>query len=169
MVSASASIEIARSPARVRQVLTDFAHSHEWSQGPVKAVQPLAPGGRLDVGDKLKVTFGGGISVTAEITENSPTEFMWQGGLPGLVNGEHSFRFEESKITPSSTTFVNSEVFTGILSKLSEGSKNSSSPGFEKFNESLKQESRVLKSSSVVRPSVHHFVLRVGDVVMWRI
>ncbi|KAI1347301.1 hypothetical protein F5Y01DRAFT_318846 [Xylaria sp. FL0043] len=145
MVSASASIEIARSPAHVRHVLTDFAHFHKWSEGPVKAVQPLAPGGRLDVGDKLKVSFGGGISVMAEITENSPTEFRWRGGLPGLMNGEHSFRFEESKITPGSTTFVNSEAFTGILSKLSGGSKKSSSSGFEKFNESLKQRAESLK------------------------
>ncbi|KAI1301101.1 hypothetical protein F5Y03DRAFT_408048 [Xylaria venustula] len=144
MVSTSASIEIARSPALVRQVLTDFAHFHEWCQGPVKAVQPLAPGDRIDVGDKLKVSFGGGISLTAEITENSPTEFKWRGGLPGLVIGEHSFRFEESKITPGCTTFVNSEAFTGLLSRISGGSHKGPSPGFEKFNQSLK-----LKAESI--------------------
>ncbi|KAI1427833.1 hypothetical protein F5Y12DRAFT_735420 [Xylaria sp. FL1777] len=146
MVSASESIEIARSPAHVRHVFTDFASLHEWSEGSVKSVQPLAPNGRIDVGDKIKVSFGYGISTTAEITENSLTAFKWRGTLPfGLVDAEHSFRFEESRITPGWTTFVNSETFTGILTKISGGSKDGSSPGFEKFNQSLKRRAESLE------------------------
>ncbi|KAJ3578426.1 hypothetical protein NPX13_g2137 [Xylaria arbuscula] len=147
MVSASATIEIARSPAQVRHVFIDFARFHEWCQGPVKAVQTLAPEGRIDIGDKVKVAFGGGISVTAEITENSPAEFRWRASLPGLLKAEHSFQFEESKVTPGSTTFVNSESFTGFLSLLSSGSHDGSSPGFEKFNQSLKQRAERLEES----------------------
>ncbi|KAK5633314.1 hypothetical protein RRF57_009028 [Xylaria bambusicola] len=147
MVSASATIEIARSPAHVRRVFLDFERFHEWCQGPVKAVQTLAPGGRTDVGDKVKLSFGGGISATAEISENSSTQFKWRGSLPGLLKAEHTFRFEESKVTPGATTFVNSEAFTGFLSLLSGGSHDGSSPGFEKFNQSLKQRAESIEES----------------------
>ncbi|KAI0509702.1 hypothetical protein F5B22DRAFT_615696 [Xylaria bambusicola] len=146
MVSASATIEIARSPAHVRRVFLDFARFHEWCQGPVKAVQTLAPGGRTDAGDKVKVSFGGGISATAEISENSPTQFKWRTSLPGLLKAEHTFRFEDSKITPGWTTFINSETFTGFLSLLG-GSHDGSSPGFEKFNQSLKQRAESIEES----------------------
>jgi hypothetical protein len=64
---------------------------------------------------------------------------LW--GVSGLFTGEHSFRFEPSKETPGSTTFVHSEKFSGILSfMIAPGTSfaNKTVKGFEDFNKDLK-------------------------------
>jgi hypothetical protein len=47
---------------------------------------------------------------------------MW--GLPGLFTGEHSFKFEPCAAAPGTTTFVQSEAFSGVLSFLVAPSTN---------------------------------------------
>jgi len=42
--------------------------------------------------------------------ENTPNEFRWLGNIFYVLSGDHTFRFEPSKVTPGGTTFVNSEV-----------------------------------------------------------
>ena len=49
------------------------------------------------------------------LKENSPEVFTWRGGATGVFVGQHSFRFEPSKITPGGTTFVQEENFSGVL------------------------------------------------------
>ncbi|KAI1116745.1 hypothetical protein F5Y14DRAFT_54180 [Nemania sp. NC0429] len=143
MVSVRSTIEIARSPAHVYKVFTDFPKYHEWVQGSIKGVEILTADGSISVGDKIKIAFPGMGSFSGEVAANSPpTEFKWRNKWPGLLLAEHSFRFEPSQTTPGHTTFVNSEEFSGALTYLTylTGSKHQgeSSPGFEMFNKSLK-------------------------------
>lgn len=68
--------------------------------------------------------------------------FRWQAvPVYGLIGGIRSFRFEPSETTPGSTTFIQSEEVSGILSFI----MNPSLPGgkkirsqFEGFNKDLK-------------------------------
>ena len=73
---------------------------------------------------------------------NSTEEFRWMGSIPYIFEGEHYFRFEESKQMPGGTTFINGEDFSGLLSFLygptwSSGKQTLNM--FEAFNESLKK------------------------------
>ena len=82
--------------------------------------------------------------------ENTEREFRWRGSLWPLFVGEHSFKFEPSKTTPGSTTFIDSEEFTGglpwVMSPLYKGPQPSKQ--FDKFNEQLKQRVESLKGIS---------------------
>ncbi|KAI1195869.1 hypothetical protein F5X97DRAFT_306973 [Nemania serpens] len=147
MVSVRSTIEIARSPAHVRRVLTDFPKYHEWVQGSIKGVEVLSADGSISVGDKIKISFPGMGTFSGEIAANSPAELKWRNKWPGLLLAEHSFRFEPSTITPGHTTFVNSEEFSGALTYLTylTGKPHGeSSPGFELFNKSLKERAESL-------------------------
>jgi hypothetical protein len=80
--------------------------------------------------------------------ENSPSAFRWLGeGLGGTFNGEHIFRFEESKLTPGGTTFVQEEKFSGAMTwMIGEGAvagmvgfRKTTVEGFESLNGDLKR------------------------------
>lgn len=89
MVSVRATIEIARSPAHVRKVvsaetlppvqllpskptnhdikLTDFPKYPEWVQGSIKSVEVISADGSISVGDKVKISFPGMGTFSGEI------------------------------------------------------------------------------------------------------
>jgi hypothetical protein len=67
--------------------------------------------------------------------------------LLGLFTGVHAFSFEDSKITPGGTTFVQSEEFSGPLWFIMNpafGLSVKSKKGFEAFNEELKKKAESL-------------------------
>ncbi|PVI06025.1 hypothetical protein DM02DRAFT_668007 [Periconia macrospinosa] len=138
------SIEIAAKPSTVRSVFLNWSSYPSWTQR--WTLTPLTPPDRappsLQTNDKIKVDLKGTV-FRPTIVENTPTTFSWQGSLYGLFDGKHSFIFEESKVTPGGTTFVNKEEFTGLLTwfvREGSGGAEKAKVGFEAFNEDVKRE-----------------------------
>ncbi|MCX7289284.1 MAG: SRPBCC domain-containing protein [Rhodobacterales bacterium] len=110
---AISTIDIAASPDRVWQVLTDFPSWSGWNPFIRHIEGNLTPGSRLvtrmyPAGDKPR-TFRPVVEACV------PGEsFAWRGRLaiPGLFDGHHQFR-----LTPiaSGTRLVHQEQFTGLL------------------------------------------------------
>ncbi|KAF2866408.1 hypothetical protein BDV95DRAFT_584667 [Massariosphaeria phaeospora] len=111
-------IEIAAPPEEVRAVLLDFPNYPEWHTNFIKSVStipPTKPAISLIEGDKICAGFTG-MTIEPLVTSNTPTEFAWFGSLAlDAFSGRHYFRFEESQITPASTTFVHGEDYTGWM------------------------------------------------------
>lgn len=155
MPSISTTIEIAASPAAVRAVFLDFPNYSSWHTGFFKLLESTKAspealesqnGTLLKSGDTLHAIIGNDMHMYPVLETNSPGEFMWLGklwGVPGLFNGHHFFRFEESKTSGNEggTTFVQGEEFSGILTFLvKDGSSmhTTTKEGFEGFNKDLK-------------------------------
>ena len=66
-------------------------------------------------------------------------ELRWKGQLvvPGLFDGEHTFRIEP--LDGQRSRFVHGERFTGILVSLVKGVLANTEQGFEQMNAALKQ------------------------------
>ncbi|KAK5211511.1 hypothetical protein LTR41_002972 [Exophiala xenobiotica] len=153
-------IEISRPPAEVRSVFFDFPKYPEWHTGFNIAG---SNGPETTKGEKLTVNAGGfkfsptvvvrgglhsaqehGVVPFADslCKANSTEEFRWLGSIPYIFEGEHYFRFEESKQTPGGTTFIQGEDFSGLLSFLNGPTWSSGKQTlnmFQAFNESLKK------------------------------
>lgn len=83
----------------------------------------------------------------AKILANDPHLFKWGGSLPLVFGGNHSFEFEESKVTPGGTTFTQHEEFYGAFGFLMgdgvvgrwAGFGSKTARNWEGFNEDLKR------------------------------
>ncbi len=66
-------------------------------------------------------------------------ELRWLGrlGLPGIFDGEHSFRLEP--LPGGGTRLVQAERFRGLLVGLFGGTLEKTKAGFEQMNRALKQ------------------------------
>ena len=75
--------------------------------------------------------------------ENTASKLMWRGSLPFVFTGDHAFEFQPSKVTPGSTTLLQYEDFSGLLSFMMRpaskmGTDNLNS--FGAFNDDIKKE-----------------------------
>jgi hypothetical protein len=84
---------------------------------------------------------------------NEPDLFKWGGSLPFVFGGDHSFRFEPSKIHSGCTTFTQEEYFYGAFRfKMGEGfiarkaGFRETLKGWEGFNEDFKKWCEELKA-----------------------
>jgi hypothetical protein len=109
-------LEISAPPARVWQVLTDFAAYHEWN--------PLisAVSGQPKPGAKLSVTLSPPESAEQKLSPevivyDEPRELRWVSKLwlRGLYDGEHFFQCRETE--EGGTRFVHGENVSGWLVK----------------------------------------------------
>lgn len=108
------SLQIAASPERVWQVLTDFASWPQWN--------PVIQGfrGEARVGAtvrfKIRIEATPELRFTARVVRCDPhREFAWRGGaplIPAIAWGEHWFRMEPSE---GGTLFTHGEDFGGLL------------------------------------------------------
>ncbi len=110
-------IEIAASPGRVWQLLTDFRAYPQWNA----FMQPLK--GELKTGARLKVRIHPWPWLTASfhalvLRAEPARELRWQGVLllPSLFRGEHSFMIEP--LGERRVRFVQQESYTGLLRPL---------------------------------------------------
>jgi hypothetical protein len=94
------------------QALTDFGSYHAWH--PILTLESHP--GPLAVGTLLQGHSSGGpageqpVAFTiARVQE--PNHLAWTGGDPAVVAGRHSFQLE--RLAHGTTTFIESEVFTG--------------------------------------------------------
>lgn len=132
-------IEIAASPRRVWDVLTDFPAYADWNPFIRRIRGEQAAGARLDV--SIQPDGGRAMSFKPRLLVLAPEkELRWKGQLllPGLFDGEHYFKLTE---TPAGgARFAQGEVFSGLLVPLlSRGSMLAGTArGFAAMNRALK-------------------------------
>lgn len=129
----STSIRIETSPEVIWDILTDFNAYPEWNPF-IRSIS-----GNLILGAKLKVALMG-MNFKPQIMELVPNKsFIWLGhlGMKGLFDGEHKFHIIDNG--DGSSTFEQSERFSGILVRLFSSSldKNTKN-GFIEMNKKLK-------------------------------
>ncbi|BCS29795.1 SRPBCC domain-containing protein [Aspergillus puulaauensis] len=157
MAIVSTSIEIAASPATVREKFLDFPSLQTYS--PTGFIRSIEPDGastaakNLKAGDKIHVTAGYGKWKFSPLVEQNTEElFGWRGSVPGIFTGAHAFRFES--VSDSDTTgaeartrLVHEERFSGLLAGLMGegyfgslfGMREDTRKGFEGFNADFKK------------------------------
>jgi hypothetical protein len=131
-------IEIAASPDRVWDVLTDFPAYHEWNPFMTQVE------GTLAVGSKLRVTLSPPESDEVRLTPvlvvcDAPHELRWlaKRWVPGLLDGEHFFRCVEAGA--GRTRFIHGENLRGLWLKFSGEHVKQLARGFVYMNEALER------------------------------
>lgn len=130
----STKIRIDAHPEKVWATLMDVESYPHWNP----FVRSLT--GTVKEGGRIKVKLTGMVFTPTILTLEPGKEFRWLGHLftKGLFDGEHCFELQPNE--DGSTTFLHSEVFSGILvllfkKQLLKGTK----AGFEAMNEKLKE------------------------------
>jgi hypothetical protein len=130
-------IDIAASPDRVWAALIDFAAYPDWNPF-IRRLQ-----GEAGTGARLAVTIEppGGRALTFKprvLIAQPGRELRWLGHfiLPGLFDGEHSFRLEP---TATGCRLHQDETFRGLLVGLLSAALENTARGFEAMNAALKQ------------------------------
>jgi hypothetical protein len=131
---------IAASPARVWAVLTDFGAYPSWNP----FVRTIS--GTLQLGSRLVVRIapagGEGMvfkPVVTELREAGVLEWLGHLIVPGIFDGRH--RFELAPLGDGTTSFTQSETFTGILVPFVRSMLKDTERGFRAMNEALKSRS----------------------------
>src|SRR5918995_1089622 len=130
-------IEIDASPAAVWEVLADTAAYPEWNPFLRRLSGELREGARLEA--EIAPPGGRAMTFTPTVLAAEPErELRWRGRLllPGLFDGEHSFRIEP--LEGGRTRFTQSERFSGVLVGLLGGALAKTQLGFEQMNAALK-------------------------------
>lgn len=130
-------IAIAASPAAVWAALTDLERYPTWNPFITSATGDLREGGRL----RVRIAPPGGRPMTfmPRVTVVEPERRLeWLGrlGVPGLLDGRHSFTLEE--LPESTTHLTQEEAFSGALVSLLGGSLQRTEAGFVAMNEALR-------------------------------
>jgi hypothetical protein len=132
-------INIIATPEKVWKILTDFEKYPKWNP----FIKSLT--GQVAVGNKIKVMLEPPKSKAMTFTPKIliyelNKELRWLGNLlfPGLFDGEH--RFELTDNGNGTTTFRQSEKFSGILVPLFKNMlDNNTTNGFKLMNQKLKE------------------------------
>lgn len=125
-------------PARVWDILTDFAAYPGWNP----FITSLE--GNVSVGNTIRVKLcqPGGMAMTMKpkvlvVAKNKAFRWIGRLGFPGLFDGEHSFEILDHG--NGSLTFIQRETFRGILVPLfSKMLDHKTIKGFEQMNEALR-------------------------------
>jgi hypothetical protein len=118
-------------------VLTDFTAYPDWNPF-IRRLQ-----GEAEVGARLEVTVqppdGRAMTFKPVVLAAEPNrELRWRGRvlMPGLFDGEHSFRLEP---VTSGCRFHHGETFSGLLVPLFASTLAATAQGFRAMNEALKR------------------------------
>lgn len=146
--SIATEIDIAASPERVWQVLTDWRRYPEWN--------PFIVGlhGRHETGARLVATLhppgGRRLTFRPRLSEFSAGSLMaWRDTLlvAGLLDGEHRFRLEA--LDDGGTRLHHVEDFSGLLLPLiGDGLLERARQGFLQMNQALKRRCEALASQA---------------------
>jgi hypothetical protein len=131
-------IEINAPAERVWTTLTDFNSYPEWNP----FIQSIEGDVREGAALKVRIAPPGGRAMTFKPTVTAVESgrlLRWLGRLlvPGVVDGEHSFRIES--LGERRTRFTQSERFSGILVRFIGNTLARTEQGFAQMNEALKQ------------------------------
>jgi hypothetical protein len=131
-------IEINATPEKVWAILTDFQNYPSWNPFITSLIGNVEEGSTIIA--HIEPPDANGMTFKLKILVNKLNqELRWIGRLffKGIFDGEHIFQLIDNK--NGSTTFVQSEIFTGILVPLfSKQLDNNTKRGFEAMNEKLK-------------------------------
>jgi hypothetical protein len=130
-------IEIDAPADAVWAVLADTDAYPEWNPFVLRLAGDLRDGARLEA----RIAPPGGRTMTFKPTvlaARAGSELRWLGRflVPGLLDGEHSFRIEP--LADGRTRFVQTERFTGVLVGLVRNALAKTQLGFEQMNDALK-------------------------------
>ena len=129
-------IVIKASKEQVWEKLMDLENYQEWNPFITEIEGELKLGAQLKV--KIVPPKSKGMTFKPTITKiDENQEFSWLGHLffSGIFDGAHKFTLKEN--ADGSTTFEQSERFTGLLSRMINLEKTEE--GFEKMNNELKK------------------------------
>ncbi|KAJ6120087.1 Polyketide cyclase/dehydrase [Penicillium sp. IBT 18751x] len=110
------SIEIAASPAKVREIFLNFSAYPEWHTDFIKGIniqEKDKTAQMLTDGDKVEVNIEN-FKFIAEIKSNTEDLFSWQGPPVFTIAGLHKFHFEPIK-DGTATIFTQSEELKGLM------------------------------------------------------
>lgn len=131
-------IEIDAPAERVWGILTDFAAFPTWNPFVTQIEGKAAVGERLSV--SIQPPGSKGMRFAPTVLEATPNkELRWMGRLllPGIFDGEHTFRIEALGI--NKVRFIQEEKFQGVLVSLFAKNLDSGTPaGFTAMNQALK-------------------------------
>lgn len=130
-------IDILAPPERVWDVLTDFVSYPRWNPFVTRLDGFAKAGERLEV--RIEPPGGRAMTFRPVVLRAEPSRHLaWKGRLflPGLFDGEHSFRIE---VIQGGSRFHQSEHFTGVLVPLFGGMLKQTERGFEAMNEALRR------------------------------
>ncbi|MBU3011576.1 SRPBCC domain-containing protein [Polaribacter vadi] len=132
------SITINASKEKIWKILTDFENYREWNSFITSVT------GKVKVGEQIKIKLQGLSFKPVVLIFNKNTELKWLGYLwfKGLFDGEHKFKLIDNK--NGTTTFEQSENFTGILVNLFSKNLEKTKKHFEQMNNELKIRSEKL-------------------------
>ena len=138
-------ILINATPEKIWSILTKFENYPNWNPF-IKSIY-----GEIKVGSKIKVRIeppqAKGMTFTPTVlTFVTNKELSWLGHLlfAGVFDGEHKFELIDN--ANGTTTFIQSEKFTGILVSLFKKQlDNNTKKGFEEMNKKLKELAEELK------------------------
>jgi len=138
-------IEIGAPTYLVWSVLTDTASYPSWNPFIKNMDGFLAKGYKLSV----SIQAPGNKPMTFKptlLTVDKNSELRWLGhfGVPGIFDGEHVFRLEET--SGGSTRFIQEEYFKGILIPLFKRMFTSTTQGFSDMNNALKKRAEGINS-----------------------
>ncbi len=141
-------ITINASPSRIWKILMEFDRYPGWNPF-IKSItgQPIK-GSKISA--RLEPPDASGMTIKPKILEvKKEEEFRWLGHLvvPGLFDGEHVFELIDNK--NGTTTFIQREIFKGILITLFKKLLDDNTRrGFVAMNQQLKIESEKQNSST---------------------
>ena len=130
-------IEINASPATVWATLTNTGSFATWNPFLRRADGELRPQAKLDV--QIAPPGARTLSFKPTVLAVEPErQLRWIGHLivPGLFDGEHSFRLES--LDSGGTRFTMAEHFSGLLVPFFGGTIDKTQIGFEQMNAALK-------------------------------
>lgn len=129
-------ILINASPEKVWSILTDFTDYPNWNP----FITCITHKEEVRVGNKINVKVDGMSFKPKVLTYTANQEFCWLGHLffPGLFDGRHRFQLIDNG--DGTTTFIQSEIFKGILVPLfNKKLDTDTKAGFEAMNKKLKE------------------------------
>ncbi|KAF9876379.1 activator of hsp90 atpase 1 family protein [Colletotrichum karsti] len=142
--SIATEIEIAAPPATVRSVFLDWQRYSEWTKvWTIKPNEDAKKPSDLTKGDYVAANLKG-FAFKPAMVENTEELFKWDGSIPLLFSGQHSFYFKPSDKTPGGTTWVQVEDFSGLLAFLMKpvfGFTKTTLKNWREFDEDIKKES----------------------------
>ena len=141
-------ITINASPSRIWKILMEFDRYPGWNPF-IKSI-PGQPIKGSKISARLEPPDASGMTIKPKILEvKKEEEFRWLGHLvvPGLFDGEHVFELIDNK--NGTTTFIQREIFKGILITLFKKLLDDNTRrGFVAMNQQLKIESEKQNSST---------------------
>ncbi|WP_330291267.1 SRPBCC domain-containing protein [Streptomyces sp. NBC_00576] len=130
--------DIASSPDEVWKVLTDFASYAQWHPVLRFVDMPteILPGTQLRAQVSTGTETDGEYSFTV-VHYEAPRRLAWEGGIPDVLTGRHSFVLEPCD---GGTRFTESEEFTGTAAvETVEPARSQMEEGYASYGRALKE------------------------------